>query len=345
VPPLSFETRGIWFDVPAELCRRVAEERFDVMGALHAAEHAAIAMMPLLALADRSDIGGFSTAFHPQAGCAAVFIYDGVPGGAGFSEQAYLRADELMRITMAAIRRCPCEKGCPACVHSPKCGSGNHPIDKDGAASLLEKLMEPGASPPTGVHVTKRHAPEASFVSPFAAHPKTYGVFDLETQRSAAEVGGWHQAHLMRVSCGVVYDSREDRFVVYEESRIDQLIAHLQRLELVIGFNSKRFDYLVLNGYSDYDFMRLPAFDLWEEVRNRLGFRLSLDHIAEATLGQRKSGSGLDALKWWQAGRMDLIIDYCRKDVLITRDLYLFAREKGYLLYREKDGKKFRIPM
>ena len=343
VPPVSFETQSFWFDVPSELCRAVGKKGFDVMGALHAAEHAAISMMPLLVLADRNDIGGLSTAFHPQTGSAAIFIYDGVPGGAGFSEQAYAQASELIESTIAAIRRCPCESGCPACVHSPKCGSGNHPIDKEGAASLLAMLQEPGPTISVASQIVSMPSSDALPVSPFTAHPRAFGVFDLETQRSALEVGGWHKAHLMRVSCGVVYDSKENRFIVYEEAQIDQLIDHLKTLDLVIGFNSKRFDYKVLNGYSDFDFMQLPAFDILEAVKDRLGFRLSLDRIAEATLGQSKSGSGLDALRWWQEGRMDLIIEYCRKDVLITRDLYLFARKNGYLLYREREGGKFRI--
>lgn len=345
VPPVTFETQGFWFDIPSTLCKEIAKEGFDVMGSLHAAEHAAIAMMPLLVLADRNDIGGLSTPFHPQTGSAAIFIYDGVPGGAGFSDQAYALADQLLEITESAIRRCPCEQGCPACVHSPKCGSGNHPIDKAGAASLYQRLRKPGS--PAAILMRRGPIAVANEISdsPFSYHPEAYGVFDLETQHSAAEVGGWHNAYLMRISCGVVYDSREDRFVVYDEARVDDLVAHLKRLDLVVGFNSKRFDYKVLNGYSGLDFGQLPAFDIWEAVRNRLGFRLSLDHIAEATLGQGKSGSGLDALRWWQEGRMDLIVDYCRRDVLITRDLYLFAREKGYLLYRDKDGRKFRIPL
>lgn len=345
VPPISFETEGFWFDIPFDLCREIEKEGFDVMGSLHAAEHAAIAMMPLLVLADRSDIGGLSTPFHPQTGSAAIFIYDGVPGGAGFSDQAYAQAGALLDITASAIQRCPCEVGCPACVHSPKCGSGNHPIDKEGAASLYAKLRKPGVSAVVPPRKESVSTPDEATVNPFSSHPETFGVFDLETQRSAAEVGGWHNAHLMKISCGVVYDSREDRFIVYEEPQVDQLIDHLQRLDLVVGFNSKRFDYKVLCGYSDADFLRLPAFDIWEAVRNRLGFRLSLDHIAEATLGQRKTGSGLDALRWWLEGRMDLIVDYCRRDVRITRDLYRFAKENGYLLYRDNDGRKFRVPL
>jgi len=345
-PPVSFETQGIWIDIPGRACRELQRQPFDLLGALHAAEHAAISMLPLLVLADRNDVGGLSTAYHPQTGNAAIFIYDGVPGGAGFSEQVYLQAAELMDITIQAIERCPCEAGCPACVHSPKCGSGNHPIDKAGAAALLRIIRRsperPGTVEPSVLTI---QPPNGAKPDDIFRHPESFGVFDLETQRSAAEVGGWHMAHLMRISCGVVYDSQADQFSVYTEDQIESLIAHLKRLDLVIGFNSKRFDYKVLTGYSRFDFWRLPGYDILESVKNRLGYRLSLDHLAEATLGARKSASGLDALRWWRQGRIEKIIDYCQMDVRLTRDLYLFARENGYLMYRDRDGVKFRVPL
>lgn len=172
-----------------------------------------------------------------------------------------------------------------------------------------------------------------------------YGVFDLETQLSAQEVGGWHMAHRMKVSCGVVYDAGDDTFTVYTEDQVERLIEHLKQFDRVVGFNSKRFDYKVLSGYSSYDFKKMPSLDLLEKVYNQLGFRLSLDHLAEQTLNVSKTGTGLDALRWWQEGRMNKIIDYCRMDVKITRDLYRFVHKNGYLLYRRHDGDRLRIPI
>jgi DEAD/DEAH box helicase domain-containing protein len=116
-------------------------------------------------------------------------------------------------------------------------------------------------------------------------------------------------------------------------------------MDLVVGFNIKRFDYKVLSGYSGFDFDQLPSLDLLTLVYDQLGFRLSLDHLAEATLGVGKTASGLDALRWWQEGRLDDIIAYCRADVRITRDLYRFALKNGYLLYRERAGGTFRVPL
>lgn len=343
VPPVIYRTDAVWFEIQPLICTEVTDHGFDLMGALHAAEHAAISIMPLLVLADRNDVGGLATPRHHQNGRASIFIYDGVPGGAGFSRHAFEQVLALLESAAAAIARCKCDTGCPACVHSPKCGSGNQPMDKAGAHFMLKQIAKPGITTSN----TLAPKPESRIAETPPCRPSDlgYGVFDLETQRSAKEVGGWHMAHRMKVSCGVVYDSRDDTYSVYLEDQLEQLIEHLKALDLVVGFNSKRFDYQVLSGYTDYDFNRLPSLDLLELVHKQLGFRLSLDHLAQETLNAKKSGSGLDALAWWQQGEIDKITAYCRKDVKITRDLYRFARDEGYLIYRQKEGDRFRVPL
>ncbi len=341
LPPAEFETQSLWFDVPAERIAELTAESFDPMGSLHAAEHATIGIMPLLVLADRNDLGGVSTLFHPQAGGAVIFLYDGIPGGAGLCSQAFCKAGDMFRQAEESIARCSCEKGCPACVHSPKCGSGNQPMDKAGAGRLLNALgvehshTVPDAGRKATVCVVRESAAPA-----VDCH---YGVFDLETQRSAQEVGGWHLADRMRISCGVVYDSRLDDYITYHERDVPSLIDHLGRFELVVGFNIRRFDYRVLAGYSDFDFERLPTLDLLEVVRRQLGYRLSLDHLGKMTLGASKCGSGLDALRWWREGRIAELTEYCRQDVAITHDLYRYARNNGYLLYQDRSGSILRI--
>jgi DEAD/DEAH box helicase domain-containing protein len=132
---------------------------------------------------------------------------------------------------------------------------------------------------------------------------------------------------------------------VYLEDHIMRLIEDLQKIDLIVGFNIKRFDYRVLKGYSKFDFSRLTTLDILEDIHKHLGFRLSLAHLAQETLGTIKQADGLQALKWWKEGRIGDIVDYCKIDVQLTRDIYLFGRRNGYLIYRNRDQKRVRIPV
>ena len=143
-------TAAVWWTIPQETCEAAGLEPTDLPGALHAAEHASIGMLPLLATCDRWDIGGLSTAAHPQTGAPTVFVHDGHAGGAGFAERGYRAGREWLEATLAVIEGCGCASGCPSCVQSPKCGNNNEPLDKAGAAALLRLLLE--AAPATGPH-------------------------------------------------------------------------------------------------------------------------------------------------------------------------------------------------
>lgn len=507
-PPQIFETEGLWYVIP-ESCRQRLEEDFvHFMGSIHACEHTAIGMLPLLVMADRNDFGGISIPLHPQTGLACVFIYDGLPGGAGLTRQAFGHARELLEVCAAVIEACPCEDGCPSCVHSPKCGSGNRPISKAGALRLIRDLLAPGAdaegealcadlriSPPpellpprpvdepaapvpppvpdmaaimaawagqssaaapavpagqagqgprtaiagagkgeaaspgdmppqdgpieggggeacadggspqdgpsaaAGKLLGKRAtcpaaaagmagyravggaghpddqgasprpvspaaqrpeptAPAASAataggtrvrpgpgVGALGRPPEQYLVFDVETRRSAAEVGGWNRADRMGVSIAVAYDSRADDFFTYTQEALPELFARMRAAQLVVGFNSFRFDYAVLSAFAPFDLRALPGLDLLRRVQDSLKYRVSLDNLGQATLGEPKSADGLQALRWWQEGRLDDIAAYCRKDVDLTRRLYLFGLEHGWLLFTNKAGQRVRVPV
>ena len=137
LPPRTLRTRAVWWTLPDE-----ALASGDVAGAAHAAEHASIGLLPLFATCDRWDIGGVSTALHPDTERMTVFVYDGHEGGAGFAERGYERASEWLRSTREVIAACECDHGCPSCIQSPKCGNGNEPLDKAGALDLLDALLK-----------------------------------------------------------------------------------------------------------------------------------------------------------------------------------------------------------
>jgi DEAD/DEAH box helicase domain-containing protein len=141
LPERTLETRAVWWTVPAHLLEAAGLDPADLPGAAHAAEHAAIGLLPLFATCDRWDIGGVSTALHPDTGQLTVFVYDGHPGGAGFAEHGYRSARPWLSATRETIRSCRCESGCPSCVQSPKCGNGNNPLDKHEAVRLLDVLL------------------------------------------------------------------------------------------------------------------------------------------------------------------------------------------------------------
>jgi len=141
LPPQSYDTIAIWFDVPSDTLDYIHRNRLDLMGGLHAVEHAAIGVLPLFAMCDRNDIGGISTPLHPDTGRPQVFIHDGHPGGVGITEHGYEIIEELWQATLDVITECPCETGCPGCIQSPKCGNNNQPLSKEVAQMILRGIL------------------------------------------------------------------------------------------------------------------------------------------------------------------------------------------------------------
>ncbi|HEY5040056.1 MAG TPA: Zn-binding domain-containing protein, partial [bacterium] len=396
LPPQTFETKALWMILPETLQRNLADPKLHFMGGLHAAEHGTIAMMPLHVVCDRWDLGGISTPAHPQVPQPVIFIYDGYPGGVGLTDRAYETMEELLTTTYEMVRDCECEEGCPSCVQSPKCGSGNHPLDKRGALRILGYIL--GRQDFKSVVVGARHdgfyRPQAEgmagalalqsqtgtltleaakrwvdpnqlqFVPPSSLNPEVVGkpkpskgfkrefpepptktgkvVFDIETQFLAGEIaGGWSNLAGMKLSCAVVYDVDQAKDYVYVEESVQQLIQHLKASTLVIGFNTLRFDYGVLQGYTVFNLQGLPSLDLMADLQKKLGHRLSLAHLAQHTLGgAEKSADGLLAVQWWREGKYDQVIDYCKMDVKLTHDLWRFGQDKKYVLFQHKQSKE-----
>lgn len=389
-PPQVLETVAFWLELPLSLTGALVAESFHPAGSLHAAEHAAIGLFPLLAICDRGDLGGISYAQHPQLDRPAIFIYDGWPGGVGLANAGYERAEELFARTCALIAGCACVDGCPGCVHSPRCGSGNQPLDKAGAVFVLDVVLGEQALAPVEVaqevvaaalatHRTRVHVgvrggtalPKGFFESvagdragdrmtldevgwfdgvplPGAllrAGEERLLFFDLETLRSADDVGGWGKIKEMGLALGVTLDAATGAFRTYREAEVGALVDDLAAADRVVGFNLDRFDLTVLTGYVPDAAQRIKTIDLLTLVYQRLGFRLSLGHIAEETLGAKKSGDGLQSLQWVKEGRFDLIEPYCRDDVKLTAAVWAHGRALGHVIFKSKDGHRGKLPV
>ncbi|MGR6967296.1 DEAD/DEAH box helicase [Geodermatophilus sp. URMC 61] len=142
LPARQLRTRAVWLTLDARAVCRAEVDDAELPGSLHAAEHAAIGILPLLATCDRWDLGGVSTALHPDTGAATIVVYDGHPGGAGFAERGFAVLRRWLQATRATVATCECESGCPSCVQSPKCGNGNEPLDKAGAVRVLDVVLD-----------------------------------------------------------------------------------------------------------------------------------------------------------------------------------------------------------
>jgi hypothetical protein len=169
--------------------------------------------------------------------------------------------------------------------------------------------------------------------------------FDLETQKSAEDVGGWDKIGHMGMSIGVTYSTVREEYRIYGERQVHELIKELQRADLVIGFNQLRFDYEVLHGYTALDLRQLPSLDLLIELQRQLEHRLSLDSIALATFGVEKTSEGLQAIQWFREGKLLEIAEYCCYDVKLTRLVHEYGQQHRRLHYRDRFGQKQTVPV
>jgi DEAD/DEAH box helicase domain-containing protein len=368
LPPVKYETIGIWFQVSNDVIAALLELEKHPMGALHAVEHSTLALLPLFAMCDRNDLGGISFTRHVETGTATIFLYDGHPGGVGLANRAYEILDELFKKVLHLVENCPCDDGCPSCIHSPKCGHGNQPLDKDGCVILLkhltgkeklkgnpelavEKFGNSGTSQTVPLSEKKKAKQEKEKKSEIyinklsKAKDRDIIVFDLETQRSAADVGGWHNAHLMRVALAVIYERKFDRYVTYFEDQVQDLIDRMREAEMIVGFNNINFDNSVLMGYSGEDLRAFNNLDLLSEIVDRNGFRVKLADLGKGTFDTPKTADGLQSLEWWKEGKIDEIEKYCQMDVQITANLFDYSLEHGHLIVNRFDQGKVKLPL
>jgi DEAD/DEAH box helicase domain-containing protein len=161
-------------------------------------------------------------------------------------------------------------------------------------------------------------------------------VFDLETQNSFDDVGGYRNTRALRMSIGVTWSSADGSFHRYGEQDVVALVEELESASLVVGFNVLNFDYEVLAAYTDEPLRNLPTVDMLDHIYRKLGFRVKLDDLARATLNIQKSGHGLDAIRWWREGKLEQLYAYCEQDVDVTRQLYEFGKQNRYVQFYDK---------
>ena len=170
--------------------------------------------------------------------------------------------------------------------------------------------------------------------------------FDLETQKTFDEVGGRNNIAALRLACGVTWSTSRNNFAVYWESDAPALIAELKGADQVVGFNVINFDYEVLRAYlpeEPYALRSIRTTDMLNDIFRTLGFRLSLDSVAKATLGTIKTADGLQSVEWFRNGELDKVAEYCKADVDITRRIHEFGRENRFVYYYSKLGSKLKV--
>jgi len=169
-------------------------------------------------------------------------------------------------------------------------------------------------------------------------------VLDIETRNTFQDVGAYNPS-LLQISLVGVYFYETDTYEAFLEEDLPKLWPRLERSSRVIGYNLIGFDYPCLQTYYAGDIMKLPTVDVMKEIEKRLGHRVKLDDVAQATLGIGKSGHGLLAVEYWKNGEIEKLKDYCLQDVKVTKDVYDHAIEKGFVRYNDKQGRRHDVPM
>ncbi|ACD82417.1 ribonuclease H-like domain-containing protein [Candidatus Methylacidiphilum infernorum] len=168
---------------------------------------------------------------------------------------------------------------------------------------------------------------------------------DIETQKSAYEVGGWQKKHLMGLSIAVIYSSLYNKYFIFSEKDVDQLLTMLREADCIVGFNILGFDIPVLESYSIFNLSELRCLDLLVDIEKKISRRIKLEQIAKATLGIGKTAHGLQALQWWKEGKLLEIAEYCCYDVKITKLIHEYGVKYGKVYYTGEGGVKESIPV
>lgn len=320
-------TQGVWLQVPSHAPDVQARMRT----ALHTVVHAVMAMLPVCLLISPDDIqGGVHALTHDGQASLNAFFVDSHAGGSGTSRALYEVGEQVLSAALSLMQQCDCQHGCPHCGvdRCDSCASGI-PRDRDTGIELLQQILGITIVPASQVMLTP---------STESTQAPRYLYLNLTTQKASDDVGGWQHKHLLGLGIAVIYDTADATYRVYTEETIETLIAHLQRADLIISFNTRDFDYQVLQPYTDVPLPSLPTYAMLDEIQRALGYRLSFKHVLQETLGVERPDDRLDTVAWYQHAQSEAIITACRRDIDWMRHLMRHLSDTGSLRYRDRTG-------
>jgi DEAD/DEAH box helicase domain-containing protein len=331
----EFRTHGVWID----FADTPDIHHQDLQTAVHTLVHAVLAGLPVLLMGEGTQVRGGMYERHELgvAGPVAAFI-DAQAGGSGASICLYAAYERILRVGLQILLHCDCERHCNRCVAGQRCDTcaGSEPLDRQAGIRLLQKMLgevSPFLDTVRPLSHTARQQP-----SPRKHQGLRHIYLCLSTQKSAAEIGGWQHKHLLGLGLAVTYDTQDGRYRVYTAETVEALLQSLQVAGLVIGFNLRDFDYQVLQPYADTPLTDLPTFAILDEMQHVLGFRLSLSHLVQETLGIERPDDSVETLRWFREGARDRIIEHCRRDIGLLRELVRHGARTGSLYYRDRSG-------
>ena len=327
----QFATQGMWLSGTKAL----ESEQYPVHVAWHTLVHAVLAGLPLLLLSDANTLR--AGVYEGAAGVEAVFS-DAQAGGNGTCAFLYQAHERLLRVALQILLNCDCTHGCSRCVAMQRCDTceSESSLQRQAGIHILQRLAAEAV--PTFASVAEDAAPQ-----PIQTARQVYLV--LSTQKSAEDVGGWQHKHLLGLGVAVTYDTREGRYNVYTAETVAALLASLREADLVIGFNTRDFDYQVLQPYTEVPLATLPTLAVLDEVQRTLGFRLSLRHLVKETLGIERPDDSLRTLQWYQEGERERIVQQCRRDLELLRELVRYGTGTGTVFYRDQAGVRTAVPV
>jgi DEAD/DEAH box helicase domain-containing protein len=331
----QFRSHGVWFD-PLEAAVP-PDQAPDA--AVHTLIHAVLAALPLVVVQEGVTMtGGLYGWTTGGSSCPPAVFIDVQEGGNGLSACLYRAHERVLRVALQLLLQCTCEHGCHRCVTGVWCDAcaGEAAIEPQAGIGLLQRMLQETVPSLASVNPPADTAP--AVVATPQAKRAHHVYLSISTRQSADEVGGWQHKHLLGLAVAVLYDTSDGQYRVYTAETVDALVERLRTADLVIGFNLRDFDYGVLQPYTSVPLANLPTLAILDEVQQALGFRLSFGHLVQQTLGVERPDDAMQTIHWFREDARDRVIDSCRRDIELLRDLVAYGSRTGTLQYRDHAG-------